>query len=179
MSTQDNNADAPRQLARLWMEAQPSVLSFICASIPRFHDAEDVLQEVAVDVADHFDRYDPSRPFVAWAIGIARFKVAAHFRQQNRESPLLSGEMIDLVAEAHERQHEQLDDMREPLETCLEELSAKARRVVKMRYSEDLRSGDIAEKIGSTSGSVRVMLVRSRTQLLDCIKEKLSSGGPK
>ncbi len=29
------------QMAHLWMDAQPSVLSFICAAVPHFHDAED------------------------------------------------------------------------------------------------------------------------------------------
>ncbi len=179
MNTESTNHGTPSHLTRLWMDAQPSVLSFICAAIPRFHDAEDVLQEVAVDIADNFDRYDPSRPFVAWAIGIARRKIAQHFRSHQRDSLLIHSEMLESVAEAHVQRHDQLDERREALGQCLEELDSKAQDVIRMRYSENLHSPEIAQQLDSTSGSVRVMLTRIRTKLNDCIESKIASGGSK
>lgn len=170
----DSNQSA--QMARLWMDAQPSVLSFICAAVPRFHDAEDILQEVAVDVATNFARYDADRPFVAWAIGIARNKIAAHYRQDQRRPAVLSDQVLQRVAEAHVVQHAAVKDLRVALEECLDELAPKARSVIRMRYGDELRSDAIANELRSTSGSVRVMLTRIRTQLSDCMHRK--TAGP-
>lgn len=58
-------------LARSWVRAQPSVLAFLVASTPQLSDAEDLLQEVAAQAARQFDKYDPDRPFLPWALGIA------------------------------------------------------------------------------------------------------------
>ncbi len=158
------------------MDAQPSVLSFICAAIGRFHDAEDVLQEVAVDVAENFSQYDRNRPFVAWAIGIARFKIAAYYRDRGRQQCLLDESLLENLCEAHVTQHDHLGEMRQALEDCLERLAPKARSLVQMRYQDDLRSPQLAERLGSTSGSVRVALTRIRNQPLDCIRGKLAQG---
>ena len=157
------------------MDAQASVLSFICASIPRFHDAEDVLQEVAIEIADHFDQYDETRPFIGWAIGIARFKIAAYFRKHSREEALLGGALLARVADAHIAQHTQLDERRRFLEECLDELPSKSRSAIIMRYGDEASSEVIAEKIGSTEGSVRVLLTRTRVRLLDCVRAKLAA----
>lgn len=166
----DSNQSA--QMARLWMDAQPSVLSFICAVVPRFHDAEDILQEVAVDVATNFERYDAGRPFVAWAIGIARNKIAAHYRGDQRRLAVLSDQVLQRVAEAHAEQHAVANELRVALEECLDELAPKARSVIRMRYGDELASDAIASELHSTSGSVRVMLTRIRTQLSDCMHRK-------
>jgi RNA polymerase sigma-70 factor (ECF subfamily) len=159
------------------MEAQPSVLSFICAAIPRFHDAEDVLQETAVEAADHFDKYDDSRPFVAWAIGIARYKIAAFYRKHNRQTSLLSERVLEEVERVHVRLHPRHNARRVALEECLEQLPAKSRALIEARYRENLASEEMATRSGLSSGSVRVTLTRIRTKLLECVQSKLEQGG--
>jgi RNA polymerase sigma-70 factor, ECF subfamily len=63
---------ASEQLARLWTESQPVVASYILSIIPNFHQAEDVLQQVAAALVGEFQRFDPSKPFLPWVLGIAR-----------------------------------------------------------------------------------------------------------
>ena len=70
------------EVARLWVLAQPTVSAFIASLVRDFRDRDDVLQDVAVAVIDSFRSYDPSRPFVAWAIGIARNEVRHHLRRK-------------------------------------------------------------------------------------------------
>ncbi len=108
-----NSSDLPR----LWLEVQPSVLSFICASVPSFCDAEDLLQETAVEATEHFDEYDHSRPFIAWVLGIARFKVAAFYRKRSRSACLLSEAAFQRVLKERVTQHERLDERRVALES--------------------------------------------------------------
>jgi RNA polymerase sigma-70 factor (ECF subfamily) len=166
-----------RDLPRLWLEIQPSVLSFICAAVPRFCDAEDLLQETALEATEHFDQYDQSRPFIAWVLGIARFKIAAFYRKQGHSPCLLAETAFQLVLDEHVTQHETLDDRRVALEECLEALPDGSQNLVKGRYQQNLDSIELAKLTDSTCGSVRVKLSRIRSQLLDCIKFKLSQGG--
>jgi|SRR5688572_11777929 len=64
--------DQQEQFTRLWTEAQPLIAGYINSFEPEFDRAEDLLQDVAVILLRKFPEYDPQRPFVAWAIGIAR-----------------------------------------------------------------------------------------------------------
>ena len=63
------------QFTRRWTEAQPIVAGYISAVVPDFQEAEDLLQDVAVILLRKFPEYDAQRPFVAWAIGIAKREV--------------------------------------------------------------------------------------------------------
>ena len=69
-----------RQATRLWTLAQPAVSAFITSVVRDFKDRDDVLQDVAVAVIESFDRYDPQRPFTAWAIGVARNQVGLYLK---------------------------------------------------------------------------------------------------
>ena len=48
------------------------VAAFVLSIIPDFHQAEDVLQQVAVVLVREFGQFDTSRPFLPWALGIAQ-----------------------------------------------------------------------------------------------------------
>ena len=58
------NQQTSEQLARLWTESQPVVAAYVLSIIPNFHQAEDVLQQVAVALVSEFERFDASRPFL-------------------------------------------------------------------------------------------------------------------
>src|SRR4051794_12552203 len=89
------------QLARLWTESQPVVAAFILSVIPDFHQAEDVLQQVAVVLVREFDRFDPSRPFLPWALGIARNLAMKSRRDVAIQSKyLLSETVLDQIQSA-------------------------------------------------------------------------------
>jgi DNA-directed RNA polymerase specialized sigma24 family protein len=46
------------------------------------------------------------------------------------------------------------------------------RDVLKWRYAHDLKPRDVAQKMGITSGAVRVLLHRAREALRECIQKK-------
>ena len=64
-------------------------------------DIEDLVQEVLIAVHTKRVTYDPARPFSGWLFGIARYKLADHFRARGRHVPLEGLEDI-LVAEGFE-----------------------------------------------------------------------------
>lgn len=156
-------------LARNWIKAQPSLKAFIIASTPQFSDAEDLLQEVAAEVALRFDDYDPSRPFLPWALWVAKIKIADFYRTKQRRQVVFLEESFDALAAACVRAQESLSEERRALERCLAKLTDRSRKLLHMRYFEDLSPQQIGGILGLASQSVRVSLSRIRTALSECV----------
>src|SRR5262245_8246385 len=162
------------QLARLWSQSQSGVGEDILSLVRDFHAAEDLLQQVAVVLVREFEKYDPARPFLPWALGIAKNVVLKSRRDLARESAaLLDQELVDRVQAAFEEQSEGWSQVRLALRNCLEKQSKRMLEVLRWRYAYDLKPKEVANRMGVTSGAVRVMLHRARAGLRDCIDRRL------
>lgn len=157
-----------------WLEAEPCVSAYVFASISGFHDAEDVVQRIAQELARRFDEYDAARPFVGWALWVAKSRVIDFYRAQGRERVVFSVELLGRLADTIAGQADGRSQRREALEACLDELPPKSRRLLDLRYVEERSAEETARKMGSTSGSVRVLLSRVRTVLASCIERRLA-----
>jgi RNA polymerase sigma-70 factor (ECF subfamily) len=163
------------RLTRLWLEAEPAVRAYVGAAVREFHDAEDVVQQVALTAARRFDEFDASRPFLAWVLWLAKSRVVDHYRQQARERRLFSEGLLDRLAAALVSQQAELPARQAALERCLERLPEKSRRLLTLRYAEDASVAEVATAVQSTAGAVRVMLFRIRNLLSQCIEEQLAN----
>jgi RNA polymerase sigma-70 factor (ECF subfamily) len=174
----DHETKARERLTRLWLEAEPSVQAFVFAAVNDPHDAEDVVQQVALTVARRLDEYDGARPFVAWALWLAKSRIADHFRRQGRERLVFSDTLMDQLAEVLVQRQPSRTARQEALERCLEKLPEKSRHLLALRYEEDAPMERVAESIESSAGAVRVMLFRVRNLLSDCIDHELTRTTP-
>jgi RNA polymerase sigma-70 factor (ECF subfamily) len=59
------------------------------------------------------------------------------------------------------------------LEKCIEKLPQKSRHTLDLRYAEGLSIAEIARRLHSTEGSMRVILCRLRDVLAGCIGQQL------
>ncbi len=55
------------QFTRHFAEAEGAMKAFAYSLVPNRADAEDVIQETLKSLWEHFDDYDPTRPFLPWA----------------------------------------------------------------------------------------------------------------
>lgn len=166
-----------KQAARAWTLAQPVVSAFIASLVQNLRDRDDVLQETAVAVIESFDRYDPARPFNAWAIGIARNQIGLYLRSRGRDRLVFDAEAVDQLAVAFEgvtpEEAQPLDHLRD----CLQLLEGRSRELCDLRYRHDLKPASIAERVGMSANSVAKALQRIREQLRVCIERKNSAAG--
>lgn len=169
--------DARTQLTLLWTSAQPMVMAFISSMVPNHADAEDVLQRTAYDIATNFEQYDPGRPFVAWAIGIAKFKVLDYRRDSSRSRIVFNDDALEQIASAYASDSEVLGEQSRLLRSCMGKLSHKGRSLIELRYSQDLKPAEIARQIGTSPNTVSNALSRVREKLRDCVKRRQQSGG--
>jgi RNA polymerase sigma-70 factor, ECF subfamily len=158
----------------LWIQAQPAVAAFLRALVPHLSDRDDLLQNVAVVALRKFDHYDPARPFVAWAIGIAKHEVGSLRRKSTTTSFIARSDLVERIAETCVEISTDLDERLKYLHHCRERLRGKAREVMTLRYRDELNPETIAERMKMSHGAVRVMLTRIRTALMECIERRLA-----
>ena len=169
-----NENQKREEFTHCWLEAEPSVSAYVFASISSFHDAEDVVQRIAQELARRFDEYDSIRQFVGWALWIAKSRVIDFYRAQDRTQVVFSDELLGRLADTIVKQADGRSHRREALEACLDELPPRSRRLLDLRYVEELSADEMAQETGSTSGSVRVLLSRVRTVLANCTQRRLA-----
>jgi RNA polymerase sigma-70 factor (ECF subfamily) len=169
--------DSTLQATRLWTLAQPVVSAFVTSIVRDFADRDDVLQEVAVAVVESFDRYDSSRPFVAWAMGIAQRQVGLYLRRVRRDRLEFDDETIGALAATFEALAGDPTRKLDFLQDCLRTLEARSRQLCDLRYQHDLKPAAIGEALGMTANSVAKALQRIRDRLRDCIERKAKQAG--
>lgn len=164
-------------LAFYWINAQPAVAAYIATMIIDFNDVEEVLQCVAAAAIQKFDDYDPQRPFVTWAIGIARYEVLNFRRRRLNDRHIFSDQAQERIERAHVAIQPEIDNYRSALVHCMDLLAAQARKLVELRYLQNLKTGKIAARLGMTPAAVSASLYRIRKGLRDCVTSKLAVEG--
>lgn len=171
------NQNEQERFMRLWTSSQPSVAAYIHSLVRDRAAAEDLLQETALLLFRRFAEYDANRPFLAWALGVARFKVMGSQRDAGRSLLVFDDEALENFTETWAEQAGGMSDRAAALESCIDKLADHARRMVRLRYFEDLSAERIAAKLGGNPGSIRVALQRIREQLRECVERIIRLDG--
>ena len=158
------------EFAVLWTKAQRLVAAYIAAAVPSFHDAEDILQEVALVLSRRRNDYDPALPFENWAVGIAKRQIQKHFRKSTTRAPvLLDSSLLEQFSRVYEAMTDELKGRQELLADCLKLVEGRGRRTLEMRYAKNLTGDEIAQQLGISHGAVRILLHRVRETIRDCV----------
>jgi RNA polymerase sigma-70 factor, ECF subfamily len=165
------------QFAALWTAAQPTISAFIRTLIPNYQQADEVLQRVAVTLVRKFDQYDQSRPFGAWAVGVAKYEVLYYRRERATDKHLFGDTIVEQIASRYELFADEIDPIREALRHCIQELKGRSKRVIELRYRRGMRSDAIANEMTLSSGAVRMLLCRVREKLRYCIERRMAAQG--
>lgn len=165
------------EATRLWTLAQPTVSAFVASMVRDFQDRDDVLQEIAVAVMQSFDRYDKSRPFIGWAIGVARNQVLLYLRRKGRERYVFDSTAVEAIATAFAGMPVREQRMLDFLNECMESLDDESRRLCRLRYENDLKPAAIANELGSAANTVSKALERLRRRLRACVESKAALQG--
>ena len=68
------------QFTKLWTASQPVVNQYVASVIRDSWIVRDVVQSTPLALLRKFAEYDSSRPFLPWALGVARFEILSHRR---------------------------------------------------------------------------------------------------
>lgn len=168
-----------QDLARRWTASQPAVAAFVSSLIFDAHDAEEVLQNTAAALVARHEQYNSDRPFVGWAIGVARVEVLRFRDSRRREGKLFVFDTatVEAVAKGFEATTLDLPAIRPALDLCLEKLKGRMREVFELHHVEALSPSEIATRLDRTPNAVMVMLHRGRASIRDCLRNRLALEG--
>ncbi len=161
------------QLAARWTQCQRRVEAFIYSCIADFHQTDDILQNVAMVVVRKREEFDPSQPFLPWALQIAKFEVLKHRRAVARDRHDFGESLMEQVLEHCQEDPLDLVERRQAVVDCVKQASPRSREVLLLRYVEDLQPKQIAERLHIGGGAARMMLQRAREAIRGCIERKL------
>lgn len=167
-------SDRRALVAEQWHKWQTSIRSYLVATVYDYHDAEDLLSQVAVAVARDFEKYDPETPFIRWTLAIARNRVLNYRRQKATSKLVFSQETLDLLEGAMPQEPPAEAAAKAALDTCIEKLQERSQQALRLRYEQDLKPREIAPRLSMTATAVTSMLHRVHKALGKCVKQALA-----
>jgi RNA polymerase sigma-70 factor (ECF subfamily) len=162
------------EFAQRLASAQSSIYAFIVSLMGGRDDAADVLQETNLKLCREFHRYDESKPFINWALTLARFEVMAWRTRQSRSRLVLDDDVLERVASVLEAQPMEPERELAALESCLQKLPERQRAMVEERYQGGETVRAMAGRMGQPENALAAMLYRIRRALQECVTAKLA-----
>jgi RNA polymerase sigma-70 factor, ECF subfamily len=164
---------AHERFMRLFLEHEPQILRAVMVLVPQRSDARDIVQDAAVALWQHFDQYDPARPFLNWALGYARMHVRRFFRSVERRSKLSEKAAEALLTAAEDREGRR-EKHSAALRACLDDLPPPARGLIEDYYFHEKSVTALGSLYGKSVEAVYKSIQRLRRTLLDCITRRLA-----
>jgi len=128
--------------------------------------AEDVLQQVMLEVWQRGKSFDPSRASVStWVMMIARSRAIDHLRRRVPEphDPSVTASLIDRMA-PQEHIAETLAEQWQ-MAHLLTQLPREEAQILRMRFHEELSQREIAARTGIPLGTVKTRMVSALARL--------------
>jgi RNA polymerase sigma-70 factor (ECF subfamily) len=161
-------ADGPG-LLDVYDRALPQVYGYLYSRCREKALAEDLTSETFLAAA----RARPDGPMsVGWLVGIARHKLADHWRHQAREERMLR--VVETTARHSEDPWEEhLDILR--ARQALAEVAPQHRAALTLRYLDGLPVPEVASVLGRSVDAAEALLVRARRDLRRVYEEGAGS----
>jgi RNA polymerase sigma-70 factor, ECF subfamily len=170
VSASSDSQDAPAALLAMYDDALPSVYGYFVRRCSDRATAEDLTSETFLAAMDAARKASPPPMTVPWLIGVARHKLADHYRRrQNR----MNVPVADLPEPVEPVDHWDAELDRLVAESVLARLPEQHRTVLSLRYLDDCSVGECAELIGRTVHATEALLVRARR----AFKKEYPEGG--
>jgi RNA polymerase sigma-70 factor (ECF subfamily) len=157
----------------IYMRFAKPVYTLLRRLVMRPAVAEDLLQDVFVEILKSMDAYNGSGSFAGWVRSIAVTKALMYLRSPWHRRLSWFGEDVVASLEASNATH--TDSMLSDLERALGKLSAQRRSVVWLHDIEGYTHAEIAQLFGHTPSFSKSQLARAHEELRGLLEPQ--SGG--
>jgi RNA polymerase sigma-70 factor (ECF subfamily) len=162
-------------VAAIYHRALPHVYGYLLSRCGDVSLAEDLAAETFMAAVDAAAKPDPPRMTVPWLIGVARHKLADHWRRSAREESTRAAATEARAAAALDDPWDEWVDT-EAAYAALRSLSAPQRAALTLRYLDGLPVADVAAHLGRSLHATETLLARSRAALRTVYREEGRDG---
>lgn len=162
------------EFLKVFLGIQDDMRAVIGSLVRNRTACDDIFQEVALVLWKKFDQYDPSRPFGAWARGIAVRKVMQSFDKNRRTPTPLSPDVVEaLLGAFNEEKEPDQSAEKEALRVCMKKLPDRSRHLLELRYEKAMKLHEMGVMLDTTLDAVHKALSRLRARLRSCMEKQL------
>jgi RNA polymerase sigma-70 factor (ECF subfamily) len=170
--------DVRRALTLMMKRYGDEVYRFAYAMTHSVHLAEEVRQQVFVDVFRDLPTFAGRASLRAWVLGIMRHRCLDVTKRHRRWTNRFKNEPpADEEPDDHEPERE-LDRSRlaKILAACLAKLAPAARAAVVLRYHQDLSYDEASAVAGDQAGTLQQRVARALPALRRCVSARMDAG---
>lgn len=174
----NNDQQAYAELMSLYRD---SIYYLMIRMVKNSDDAEDLTLMTFGKAFRYLDKYSPQYAFSTWLFRIAMNNSIDFLRVKNNLPQCVDDDLYDTTTtsfiekmqtempptpedEVIEKQRMQL------LRSAVAELPDKYRKVIELRYFEDLAYDDITQRLGLSLSNVKIQIMRAKQMLAELIK---------
>jgi RNA polymerase sigma-70 factor, ECF subfamily len=133
--------------------------------------AEDIYQEVIILALKKADEIESQKHLIGWARKAAKYKAIDYLRRKKLQPRHVSPDVLELLERDWEEQwNASSSSQLNALRTCLQKLTPRARKLIEMRYGDQLDGAGISQLLGVKVQSVYMALSRIYRTLEGCIR---------
>lgn len=151
--------------ARIWMRMGDRVYALLKARVANPEDRKDLLHDIYRELHAALARGAPIQNEALYVLGIARNRVAKHYRDGGRRRTVDLESVEEPVAPPLPGDTPIEPDARAALAHAFTQLDEADREVVRLTYQEGLKAPEVAARLGQRDSWVRQRLSRARKQL--------------
>ena len=169
-----NEIDSPeyQEFLKLLQYNKRRIFGFILASVPHYFTAEDIMQDTIIRLWSKFSTFTLGTNFSAWAISYARYVIMEYQKKYHGLCVHFDSQALENLSEPFETDKD-IDNRLEALRGCLKRLPDIQKRIIQMRYSENLTVKEIALKISRPIHGMYKTMMKIQNALLLCIEGAL------
>jgi RNA polymerase sigma-70 factor (ECF subfamily) len=174
----NNDQQAYAELMSLYRD---SIYYMLIRMVKNKDDAEDLTLMTFGKAFRYLDKYTPKYAFSTWLYRIALNNSIDFMRVKNNmpqyfEEDLYTSNTTSIIDQSEDNlqrnpEEEIIDKQRlQLLRAAVSELPERYRRVIELRYYEDLAYEEIAERLGLTLSNVKIQIMRAKQMLSELMK---------
>ena len=163
-------------ILRIVMKSRDRIAAVAWVVVRDAHAAEDIFQNVALKALEQEIQFPAEGALLSWAFITARREGIDWLRRHRRELTGLDTEVLELLEQDWLTETAQQGETRiEALRTCLKTLPEKSSHLLRLRYFEGRKCGEVAETLGMGLDAVYKRLSRVHRGLRKCIELRLNN----
>lgn len=155
---------------QLFLASERDVYRYISAFAPAQADAEEIMQQTAVELWRKIDQFDLSQPFTPLACRFARIVAKQWLARKRRWQGVLAGELADRIDDRRAELLPAFHARLRHLDACLDKLPADQRQIVDGYYFQQRSIDTVAAEAKRTVVAAYKALQRIRHALEECIE---------
>lgn len=172
LASQEGDIEAFSALVKAY---QANIRACLAVRLNSRFEADDLAQETFIVAFRKIHEFDSNRPLGPWLRSIA-FNLLRNFWHKHKAEPVGHSEELSLLVDEHislnYSERNELNTLN-TLRECMNKLDDSMRKLVELRYHEDLPLADLARKLNINHSTLTMRLHRIRFSLKQCIEANL------